>query len=99
MTPVGEWRAIVGRSRESDKTLSVFNKTAGLSGSTVMTQMPDLGAAKMRIGGTAVANGGSFANSVEIAAAAIYSRALSDDEISKVYSFLKGYYARRGIAI
>lgn len=97
--PVGEWRAVVGRARESDKTLSIFNKTAGLSGSVGVTQVADLGASKMRIGGTAVASGGSFANAVEIAAVAIYSRALTDVEIDKVYSFLKGYYSRRGMAI
>ena len=91
--PLGEWRAISGRSSQNSSDLKVYGTVLGEV--DVLTQQPDLTTAKYQIGSSTT--GASVP--VEIAFAAIYSRALLDNELTKVYDFLRGYYARRNIAI
>lgn len=95
--PTNSWGAFVGRSNESTKIRDVVNKTNNLAATNPITALGDISAAPFRIGSPHVDN--EYNQSSEIAAAIIFSRALSNDEVEKVYGFLKGYFARRGIAI
>lgn len=95
--PVATFRAVVGRCDAATHVRKIVDLTNGTSSSLTSASVEDIGSASLRIGSGYTNTG--FTASNEVAFVAIYQRALSDAEISKVYSFLKAYYAGNGITI
>lgn len=90
--PVPPW-AIAGRYTSATKVKKIDIPTIASSGSvTGSLPMPTPNANKIRLGyGTA--------GSSQIAAAFIWSRAISDVELATAYASVKAFYAARGISI
>lgn len=89
---VNQWVAVTGLMGINSNQMR--NNTTGHVDTDPTQLQTDPTSMKLRIGSATIASG-----SAEIAFAAVYNRLLSTDEVEKVYSFIKSYYARRGIAI
>jgi hypothetical protein len=77
---------------------SIYNMTTGQKASVAEAAgaTRNIGDQMFRIGSSYSTN---FVGPSDIAFTALYSRALSAAEIDKIYQFMKGYFARRSMAI
>lgn len=85
------------RHNTLSETRYLINKTSGLSASGAGSGLDNDAGQPYRIG--AAYQTGNFGDNNEIYFAAIYSRALSDAEITKMYALLKTYYGSLGVII
>lgn len=90
------WVCIAGRYTAATKAYKVLNLSSGAVGNSTNANPANIAASPFRIGANYNA---PVALPFQIAMAAIYGVAKSDAEISAVYSKLKAYYAKRGMAI
>ena len=87
---VGNWYCLVGRTTSSN-VRHLINKTSATSATTGTVTAPDLSASPYEVGSTRGYTG--FDGNVDLAFAAIFERALSDEEITTLYEFLQTYMA------
>lgn len=95
--PVGALRAVVARMDESTRQRMLSIPSAGARAVNTGTAPVDIGPAPLLLG--SYYHTSTFTAPFEIAAAAIYSRALSDAEIAVLYRSIASYYARRSISV
>lgn len=95
---VGSLQTVVGRLDDSTKQRRIMVPATGLQTSVVGTLPTDIGVGPLLIGSYYDATSAHIAP-LEIAAAAIYTRALSDVEIARLYASVAAYFDRRGISV
>lgn len=92
---VGQWCCLIGKTTSNVRKF--FNKTANVSATSANTTQVDLSASAYEIGSTRGFTG--YDSNIDLAFAAIFERALSDVEITKMYDFLKAYMASYALPI
>lgn len=94
---IGELCAVVARMDEVTRERLLMVPKTGERAVNVGSYPVDIGTTPMLIG--SYYHNATFTAPVEFAAAAIYSRALSDGEIETLYRSVAGYYASLGISV
>lgn len=100
----GEWRCVAAKTYVEDtrvkvKITDLTSNTTGTSQS-VQNYTRDMRTGDQFISiGQGRGGGQDMVGDKEMAAALIYDRALSDDEITSMYNYLKNYFSNKGIAI
>lgn len=91
-------RCIASRFNNSTQILKTNDLTAGDSSSVGSPTGVRDKCGNLRVGSSYL-SGGTMSDPMDILGFAIYSEALSDDNLALVYNWFKAYYARRGISI
>lgn len=97
--PVGTWCCLAGTVNSTTGDRTVYNLTAGTSQVQNNTNPISLGSAALQIGSKVTQTTPPSLNDSNIAMSAIYSDVKTSTELQAIYSQLKTYFSKRGIAI